>query len=345
MIYINGGVEMWNITKEAKERFLKYNLLPIHESDEEWEIVIREANEEGEDLEARLSEELEEVKEELLQILPSRFIPYVENGTLNKPTLPKTVRKDYLNWIRKSDEEFEQTLDAASENTDKTISHLSTSVREVFEESLHDAVIDRIDREGDNLHLYINTDGGFSTKSLIHFTFEGIMSELTDEPIQVGQWIVYYELQKTNHGFGFRILFDCPEAEWTITMGNMLASYYYRPKEHGLLYDEDKLQETSFNEYISMLNPENRYWFITPHVECRILSLDNSLEIENGSVSFENGKLVVLIGNERYTYDSQSAKNFIYTDVFEEVKASYEESLPLDKIEGAALGDDLELQV
>ena len=53
---------MWNISKEAKKKFLKYNLLPIHESDHDWEIAIREAREEGEDLISRLNEELNEVK-------------------------------------------------------------------------------------------------------------------------------------------------------------------------------------------------------------------------------------------------------------------------------------------
>ena len=101
---------MWNLSKEVKEKFLKYNLLPIHESDQDWEFVQREAKEEGEDLHARLKAELEEVKKELLLVLPDCFIPYVENGTLNQPTLPRKVREDYLQWIRKADKEFEQIL-------------------------------------------------------------------------------------------------------------------------------------------------------------------------------------------------------------------------------------------
>ena len=101
--------------KKAKEKFIKYNLLPIHESDHDWEIALSEAKEEGEDLFTRLKEELDEVKEELLHVLPSRFIPYLENDTLNQPTLPKTIREDYLQWMREADREFEQVLDAAFE--------------------------------------------------------------------------------------------------------------------------------------------------------------------------------------------------------------------------------------
>ncbi|MGM7684744.1 DUF4085 family protein [Cytobacillus sp. Hm23] len=38
-----------------------------------------------------LKEQLDRVKGELLHTLPGRFIPYLENGTLNQPTLPKAV--------------------------------------------------------------------------------------------------------------------------------------------------------------------------------------------------------------------------------------------------------------
>ena len=36
---------MWNISKEVKDEFLKHNLLPIHETDDEWEMTLREAKE------------------------------------------------------------------------------------------------------------------------------------------------------------------------------------------------------------------------------------------------------------------------------------------------------------
>ena len=240
---------MWNLSKEANEKFLTCNLLPIQESDHDWEIALREANEEGEDLIARLNEELQEVKEELLHVLPSRFIPYLKNSTLNQPTLPKSVREDYLKWMQEADKEFEQILDAAYENTIQAVTHLPSSVQDVFAESLHDSIIERIERDGDTLHLYVNTDGGFSSKALIHLIFKGVISEETDEPIQTGQWFIYNELQKTDDGFAFRVLFDCPESQWTITMKELDAQYYYRPKEYTRLRDEDKVKDTSITEY------------------------------------------------------------------------------------------------
>src|SRR3954447_9733754 len=126
---------MWNISKEAKDKFLKCTLLPIHESDHDWEIALREAKEEGEDLFTRLKENLDEVKEDLIHVLPSRFISYLENSTLNQPKLSKVVREDYLQWIREAHKEFEQVLDAAFERTKQAIPFLSTAIQEVFAES------------------------------------------------------------------------------------------------------------------------------------------------------------------------------------------------------------------
>lgn len=85
---------MWNITKEAKDTFAKNNLLPIHESDEEWEIAFREAEQGGEDLVSRLVEKLNRIKAELHHVLPSRFIPYLEDGSLKStdPTPSHTRR-------------------------------------------------------------------------------------------------------------------------------------------------------------------------------------------------------------------------------------------------------------
>lgn len=336
---------MWNVTKEARERFEKCNLLPIHESDEEWETVIREAKEEGEDLAASLREELEEVKEELLDILPSRFIPYVLDGSLNQPTLPKAVRMDYVQWMQEADKEFEDILDAASENTEQAITCLSNSVQSVLEESLHDTVIERIVREGETIHLYLNTDGGFSTKSLIHLIFEGVKREVSDTSIQVEQWLIYYELQKRGEGFAFRALFDSPQAEWTITMENMEAEYYYRPKEYRHLREEEQLEEITLLEYIAMLDQDHSYWFITPHIECSITSLSEGMAIEGGTVEIEKEQVVVTVGGKQYTYDNEAMKGYIYTDNDEEILHRYEEPLPFDEIESAVLGSDIERQV
>jgi hypothetical protein len=342
-----GGDIMWNITKEARKRFETCNLLPIHESDEEWEVELREAEIEGENLQSRLKEELEEVKDELLQVLPSRFVPYLENGMLNQPTLTKEVRVDYLEWIRERDLEFEQRLDAANENTENTVTYLPKSVQEVFEESLHDTTIERIEREENTLHLYINADGGFTSKSMIHLIFKDVITEESAEPIQVGQWFLYNELQKTKEGFAFRVLFDVPDDEWTITMKDMDAEYYYRPSLYTKLRDEDKLEEISITEYLSQLNTDHRYWFITPHIICSIESIDGDIKLENGTIAFGTNEFTINVKSECYNYDLGNINplSLIYTDTFENPYEQFDVPLPVEELETAALGEDLELQV
>ncbi|SHF94365.1 DUF4085 family protein [Ornithinibacillus halophilus] len=338
---------MWNLTKEAKIRFQQCNLLPIPETDEEWEAVIRDAEEEGEDIKQRLKEELEEVKEELLQVLPEKFIPNVLDGTLNQPTLPKAIRSDYLNWVREASEEFENILDLAHKQTEDAVAELPKAVKEVFEDSLHDSTIQRITWEDDVLHLYINTDGGFSTKAIIHLIFINVLTEMTDSPLEVGQWFIYDELQKTREGFAFRVLFESPEAEWTITMKKMDAVYYYRPSLYTKLRDEDKLEEISVNQYVSQLDTEPNYWLITPDVTCPIRSFENGISLENGEINFDSDEIEVVVEGERFTYGLETYEpiSFIYSDVYEDPYASFNEALPIDELEEAALGDDLELQV
>ena len=338
---------MWNLSKEAKTRFSKCHLLPIHESDDDWKIAIRTAKEEGEDLLARLKENLKEVKAELLQVLPSRFIPYLEDGSLNQPTLPTAVREDYLQWIREADKEFEQMLDAAYEHTSQAVPFLPAAVQEVFAESLHDAIIERVERDGDTLHLYINTDSGFSTKSHIHLIFQDVITEETDEPLQIGQWLIYYELQKTDDRFSLRVLFDCPDAEWTITMKGLDAEYYYRPSLYTRLRDEDQLENTALSEYIAQLNPDNHYWLITPHLNDRIKAFSENIILEKGTIEFEENHVIVTFENQRFVYDATEVHpiQFIYTDIYEDPYAHLNEPVPTDEIEEAALSPDLELQV
>lgn len=338
---------MWNVTKEVRERFEKSNLLPIHETDEDWGITIEDAKEEGEDIIARLKEELEEVKEELLLILPSRFHSYIEDGTLNQPSLPIEVREDYLQWMKEKEKEFEEALDAAHTQTEEAKIFLPIEVQEVLEDSLHDATLERIEREDNRLHLFINTDSGFTTKSHIHFTFHDIQAEEATESIQVGQWFIYYELKKVDDGFAFRVLFDCPATEWTITMKSLDAEYYYRPVAFQKLRDEEKLEETSFAEYMANLNPDQRYWFITPHATSTIKELSEPLMLDNGEMKFKNNECLVSMDDKHYTYDLEEydPKLFIYTDIYEDPYAHLIEPVPIDDLVSAATSNNLELQV
>ncbi|BDH62203.1 hypothetical protein MTP04_23330 [Lysinibacillus sp. PLM2] len=341
---------MWNLTKEGKERFQICNLLPIHESDGDWESEFEYANEEGFDLKKRLAEDLEMVKEELLTVLPSRFIPFVEDGTLNQPTLPKNVREDYLKWMRESDKKFEEILAAAYENTKSAIPYLSENAQEVFKDSLHDSIIERIERENQNLHIFLNTEGGFTNKTIIHFTFKNVISEESDVPLQIGQWFIYNELKKTDTGFAFRVLLDCPDSEWTIEAQNIDASYYFRPVNYAKLRDERRIRDKRIEEYIQELNKDLQYFLITPDANITISSFKDSapfMNLEVGEIQLKDEKLVLSVNQNSFEYDLKERCfiQFIYTNFYENPYAQFNIPVPIDELEQAAFSHDLDYQV
>ncbi|MCA0970702.1 DUF4085 domain-containing protein [Halobacillus litoralis] len=212
---------MWNISQQAKDDFLIKVMLPIPESSEEWEELL----EEDDDALNSLRDELKEGKPLLKQTLPERFHPYLEEGSLVEPSLPDSVREDYLSFQRDAENEFNEVLQAAEEQTEKALPFLSEKARDVFSDSLHDAVIEEVNYETDALHMVLNMESGFSEKNTITLSFLGIQSQQAAQPLQVGQWLLYHELQKTEDGFAFRGLFDCPEVEWTVTIKGLEASY------------------------------------------------------------------------------------------------------------------------
>ncbi len=341
---------MWNLTKEAQAKFLHSHLLPIPKNEQEWEYEFANAKEEGIDLNKQLKEQLENVKDALLKVLPSRFVPYIENRTLNQPTLSKEITEDYLQWIREGEKEFGTVLNAAYENTKKTIPFLPENVQEIFNESLHDSQIVRIEREGHQLHLYLNTEGGFTPKAMVQLIFKDIDLEKSDEPLQTGQWYIYNELIKTENGIAFRVLFDCPNTEWTIEMKDIDAKYYYRPVNYVMLKDEGRIAEKDFYEYISELNKEHDYMLITPNVEIPIKDFTQNspyILLDEGSLEFKENKLLVLINHEKFEYDltEQSVIQFIYTNVYENPYARFSEPIPEEELEEAVFSNDLELQV
>ncbi len=64
-------------------------------------------------------------------------------------------------------------------------------------------------------------------------------------------------------------------------------------------------------------------------------------------IEFGQNEMVVTVGNKRFTYDFEEYNpiTFIYTDVYEDPYAHFNEPVPLEEIEAAAMSDELELQV
>ncbi|MBY0121756.1 hypothetical protein [Bacillus sp. S/N-304-OC-R1] len=130
-------------------------------------------------------------------------------------------------------------------------------------------------------------------------------------------------------------------------MKGLDAEYFYRPAEYTVLRDERKIKKTSLEEYIKKINPNFRYWLITPDVISAIQSFSNSIVLGNGKVEFEQNEIIVTIGNERYAYDLEEYNpiTYIHTDVYEDPYAHFSVPVPSEEIEAAIFGSDLELQV
>lgn len=155
----------WNLTREAAERVRNSHLLSIFEEDES-EIT----EEDTEYLEWQITT----CKDLLLQSLPARFHSYVEDGSLNKPTLAKAVREDYLAWVQEEEHYFRHILDAAYRCSKEALFFCSDSVQDVFLQNLHDSQIWKIERVNGDVSITIKCDC-FTSKEVVVLVFERVL--------------------------------------------------------------------------------------------------------------------------------------------------------------------------
>ena len=253
---------MWNLTKEAGERFSNSHLLSVYAYDD---------NEFSEEEQVYLDWQITTFKDKLLQALPARFHPYIEDGSLNKPTLSKAVREDYLAWVMEEEQCFTQILDAANRCSQETLPLCPEAVQDAFSQSLHDSQIWHIERVDGNVIITLKCDC-FTSKEVIVLIFEKVLSETSKGQFHVGQHYIYDELRQTKNGFALRLLCE-NDTEWTIEATSLDARSYYYPIAQGHLYNEGILQNTTIEQYIKKLNPHDCYTFIAQGMEIPITNL------------------------------------------------------------------------
>lgn len=330
---------MWHLTLQKKREVEQAYVLSIPETEQEWANEIANAVEEGIDLQAERKADLENVRGRLLASIPERFYSYVLDGTFNTPLLPQSVREDYINWVNEKTSAFEAILDAAHENKQQALPYLSNGAREVYGESLHDARILGITRIDNQLELHLDTRGGFSTKSVVRLIFKEILSETGK--IEVGQYYIYDELIKTDHGIALRVIFDCPELEWTIEAESLDAIFYYPPKTY---YDFSGTDD--FVGYIASLNMAHSHYLITPNKQFRIVGVNEKepyLVLDSGIIEQRIDGIFI---EDTYIADSlEHCIPFIHTSIYEDPYAYFSEPISMEELEDAALSDSLELQV
>ncbi|MEK4229240.1 DUF4085 family protein [Solibacillus sp. FSL H8-0538] len=331
---------MWNMTLEAKRQIEQAHILPIRETDEEWASDLEVAAREGEDILSDLKDQIREVKDQLLKKLPERFHPYVHNESLNTMDLPKDVRKDYICWVVEQQMIFEQLMEKAYENKQAAVPFLPEETQVVFKQSLHDAIVQHVKRGDGCLHLQLRT-GGFSTISTTVLTFEDLYEEVGECPLIEGQYYIYDELIKTTRGFALRVLFDCPELEWTIEAINISAVNYYEVQ----VEDVD-----TWSQFVSQLQEDFIYSLVTPQVITQIQAFSATAPF----LQFEQGELVEKADGFYYELNGETIliaenafalKDTIFCNTYVDPYAHFSEPVPADELVQAALSNDLAYQV
>ncbi|MFF2175289.1 DUF4085 family protein [Lysinibacillus sp. NPDC058147] len=330
---------MWHLTLQEKKAYENAMKLLIHESDEEWIQSLAYAKENDIDLYKEKKQELDVLRNSLMNYVPLRFQPYILDSTLNTLKVPKHVRKEFLRWRDEQEQLFENILDAAYEEKQKTLAYMKPKEREVFEQSLHDAKVVSIHRTATQVVLTLDMAGGFTAKSIIYLTFNNIKSELGQ--VVPEQFYIYDELRKTANGFALRVIFDCPEVEWTIEAEELEVEFYYRPKTYS-----DFAESGSFAAYVQTLQLENGLIFITPQLKKQVVGLQQHapfLIFENSHINEnEHG---VYVDSIRVADKLEDCIHFLHTDTYEDPYAHFSEPIPIQDLAEAALGTDLELKV
>ncbi|MEY9975431.1 DUF4085 family protein [Lysinibacillus sp. RC79] len=330
---------MWHLTLREKTAYESAMKLLIYDSDEEWTQSLAYAKENDIDIYKEKKQELAELRDSLINYLPLRFHTYVLDGTLNTPDVPKHVWEDFSRWRNEQEQLFENILDAAYEEKQRTLAYMKPKEREVFEQSLHDANIVSIRRTATQVELTLDMAGGFTAKSIISLTFNNIISELGH--VVPKQFYIYDELRKTANGFSLRVIFDCPEVEWTIEAEELDAEFYYRPKTYS-----DFAESGNFSGYVQTLQLENGFIFITPQLKKRVIGLQQHapfLMLENSHL-YEN-EHGVFVDTIRVADKLEDCIHFLHTDTYEDPFAHFSEPVAIQDLEEAALGTDLELKV
>ena len=325
----------WNLTKEAVERVQISHLLSVFEQDE---------SDRTEEDRVYLEWQITTFKEPLMGVLPARFHPYIEDGSLNKPTLAQAVREDYLAWVQEEEQSFKQLVKEAYLCTKETLAGCSKSVQDVLSQNLHDSEVWKIERMDGNVSMTIRCDC-FTSMEVVVLVFEDVLGESSE----VGVYINHLELQKTNKGFAFRIICENNQ-EWTIEAKALHARSYFYPVAYGHLYNEGLLQHTTIDAYIKKLNPLEQYTLISKDIKSPITKLLDQapfIELEIGEVQIRQEGLFVVVNEQQNRLGDDVGVLFshLFVDHYEDPFEIQRIPLPEEEIEAAIFGNNPILQV
>ncbi|MEK4177068.1 DUF4085 family protein [Aeribacillus sp. FSL K6-1305] len=364
-------------TKEWYDKMQKAHLLTIPESDEEWMDFIKSFEEDGEDVYDYLRQDLESIKDELLQTLPETFHPYILDGTINQPTLPKEVRDELIIWLKAKIEECEKVLDEANNHFEHIRENLPEELISILEDGLHDAELQYIHRDYDALRLTLNGEGSFSKGDAIVIEITGIKEEQSEIPLTPGMFWLYEEGDLNNKSFILSVLFDNPMTEWKVAAKQFSITHFYKTQifhhdqefekenhsRHKAKKERHSLPYKLPDQYASFVTAlhegeAEKMYFLT---EKEAIEIDRFLSLEElkleGSVIpiavCTNGNIVLHLETQKIFYlganTEELAENFekflegLYSKQFVDEMPLLSEPLPTEELESALFSEDLEL--
>ena len=225
-------------TKDWYEKMQDAHVLALPESDEEWADYIRSFEENGEDIQAYLRNSLEQIKEQLLNVLPKEFHSHIDDGSINQPYLSKKVKMRLLTWLKGKQQECEGVLMQASVHFESIRDQLPEGFVTLKEDGLHDACILHVIRNDDTIRITLDGAGSFNNANRIVLIFQKVKEDHGELPLQGGQYWLYEEVDVHEAGAVFRVLVDGPITQWTVTAEDVTIEHYYKANSLPVWQDE-----------------------------------------------------------------------------------------------------------
>lgn len=331
---------MWHLTYTDYLRQQQANALTLPE---DWDALYTYYRNDGVNPDRIHSEELALVKDELLQVLPKRFIPYVEDGTINRPSLPEEVRQDFIQWQAQENAKFEELLGLTMIDFEEIKPKLEAKFAEVIEGGLHDAVITQIVDD----HIFINTEGGFTAKAFVILHLDNCTNR--DGDLQVGDTILYEETKLIDDQVALRFITN--RGEFTVQAAQIVADFYYRPMAYHELVANEVLPDVSAQTFINELDKTLEYVVIANNLALPITSFvvqgAELAQFDGGYIFKQEQAIFASINNELYEIAPNELEwlSQIYTTTYVDPYAIFSEPVPSDELPAALRSTDLSLIV
>lgn len=331
---------MWHLTYTDYLRQQQANALILPE---DWDALYTYYRNDGVNPDRIHSEELAMVKDELLQVLPERFIPYVEDGTINRPSLPEEVRQDFVQWQAQENAKFEELLGLTMIDFEEIKPKLEAKFAEVIEGGLHDAVITQIVDD----HIFINTEGGFTAKAFVILHLDNCTNR--DGDLQVGDTILYEETKLIDDQVALRFITN--RGEFTVQAAQIVADFYYRPMAYHELVANEVLPDVSAQTFINELDKTLEYVVIANNLALPITSFvvqgAEMAQFDGGYIFKQGQAIFASINNELYEIAPNELEwlSQIYTTTYVDPYAIFSEPVPSDELPAALRSTDLSLIV